>query len=111
MKRIAGLFGAILLVAAFGAPVVLAADEELPTTGRVVMASAATSRCLPASRQMSFVANGDADIAGTVNSLTVIDGTRRSVPRLSSTSSSSVAAWRSKTDRRSSVTSDRSSRP
>jgi hypothetical protein len=75
MKRMAGLFGAILLVAAFGAPVVLAADEELPTTGRVVMAFGGDI-AVPAGEQADvvFVANGDADIAGTVNTLTVIDG-------------------------------------
>ena len=75
MKRLAGLFGAILLVAAFGAPVVLAADEELPTTGRVLMAFGGDIS-VPAGEQADvvFVANGDADIAGTVNTLTVIDG-------------------------------------
>ena len=37
MKRLAGLFGAFLLVATFAAPVI-AADEDLPNTGRVLMA-------------------------------------------------------------------------
>ena len=75
MKRLAGLFGAILLVAAFGAPVVLAADEDLPHTGRVLMAFGGDI-AVPAGEQADvvFVANGDADIAGTVNTLTVIDG-------------------------------------
>ena len=75
MKRMAGLFGAILLIAAFGAPVVLAADEDLPNTGRVLMAFGGDI-AVPAGDQADvvFVANGDADIAGTVKTLTVIDG-------------------------------------
>ena len=75
MKRMAGLFGAILLIAAFGAPVVLAADEDLPNTGRVLMAFGGDI-AVPSGEQADvvFVANGDADIAGTVNTLTVIDG-------------------------------------
>jgi hypothetical protein len=75
MKRLAGLFGAVVLVAAIGAPVVLAADEDLPTTGRVLMAFGGDI-AVPAGEQADvvFVANGDADIAGTVNTLTVIDG-------------------------------------
>jgi hypothetical protein len=75
MKRMAGLFGAILLIAAFSAPVVLAADEELPTTGRVVMAFGGDIAVAAGEQaDVVFVANGDADIAGTVNTLTVIDG-------------------------------------
>jgi hypothetical protein len=76
MKRMAGLFGAILVVAAFAAPVALAADEELPATGRVLMAFNGDIS-VPAGEQADvvFVANGDADIAGTVNTVTVINGT------------------------------------
>ena len=76
MKRIAGLFGAILLLAAIGAPAVLAANEQLPATGRVLMAFNGDI-AVPAGEQADvvFVANGDADIAGTVNTVTVINGT------------------------------------
>jgi len=75
MKRMAGLFGAILLLTAFAAPVVMAADEDLPNTGRVLMAFGGDIS-VPAGEQADvvFVANGDADIAGTVNTLTVIEG-------------------------------------
>jgi hypothetical protein len=75
MKRLAGLFGAILIVAIIGAPVVLAADEGLPHTGRVVMAFGG-DLAVRADEQADvvFVANGDADIAGTINTLTVIEG-------------------------------------
>jgi len=75
MKRLAGLFGAILVVAAFAAPVALAANEALPHTGRVLMAFGGDI-ALPVGEQADvvFVVNGDADIAGTVNTLTVIDG-------------------------------------
>ena len=75
MKRLAGLFGAILIVALIGAPVVLAADEALPHTGRVLMAFGGDV-AVPVGEQADvvFVANGDADIAGTVSTLTVIDG-------------------------------------
>ena len=75
MKRLAGLFGAILLVAAFAAPVAMAADEALPHTGRVLMAFGGDIS-VPVGEQADvvFVVNGDADIAGTVNTLTVIDG-------------------------------------
>ena len=76
MKRVAGLFGAILLLAAIGAPAVLAANEQLPATGRVLMAFNGDI-AVPAGEQADvvFVANGDADIAGTVNTVTVINGT------------------------------------
>ena len=75
MKRLAGLFGAMLVVAAFAAPVAMGADEALPHTGRVLMAFNGDI-ALPAGEQADvvFVANGDAHIAGTVNTLTVIDG-------------------------------------
>ena len=75
MKCLAGLFGAILVVAAFAAPVAMAADEALPHTGRVLMAFGGDIS-VPGGEQADvvFVVNGDADIAGTVNTLTVIDG-------------------------------------
>ena len=76
MKRLAALFGAIVLVAAFAAPVALAADEALPHTGRVLMAFGGDIS-VPAGEQADvvLVVNGDAVIGGTVNVLTVIDGT------------------------------------
>jgi hypothetical protein len=74
MKRMAGLFGAFLLVAAFAAPVI-AANGDLPNTGRVLMAFGGDI-AVPVGEQADvvFVANGDAVIAGTVNTLTVIEG-------------------------------------
>jgi hypothetical protein len=76
MKRMAALFGVILVLAAMAAPAVLAADENLPHTGRVLMAFNGDI-AVPAGEQADvvFVVTGDADIAGTVNTLTVIDGT------------------------------------
>jgi hypothetical protein len=76
MKRLAALFGAIVLVAAFAAPVALAADAALPHTGRVLMAFGGDIS-VPAGEQADvvLVVNGDAVIGGTVNVLTVIDGT------------------------------------
>ena len=76
MRRLAALLGVGLLIAAIGAPVALAADESLPTSGRVLMAFGGDIS-VPAGEQADvvFVVNGDADIAGTVNVLTVIDGT------------------------------------
>ena len=75
MRRILTLFPLFLLLAAFAAPVALAADEDLPNTGRVLMAFGGDI-ALPVGEQADvvFVANGDADIAGTVNTLTVIEG-------------------------------------
>ena len=75
MKRLAGLFAAVLVAAAFAAPVVMAANEDLPNTGRVLMAFGGDIS-VPVGEQADvvFVANGDADIAGTVKTLTVIDG-------------------------------------
>ena len=76
MKRIAALFASLVFIAAISAPVALAADEALPHSGRVLMAFGGDI-ALPAGEQADvvFVANGDADIAGTVNTLTVIQGT------------------------------------
>ena len=75
MKRLAGLLGAILVVALFAVPIAMAADETLPHTGRVLMAFGGDIS-VPVGEQADvvFVVNGDADIAGTVNTLTVIDG-------------------------------------
>ena len=76
MKRLAGLFGALLLIATVDAPVVLAADEALPHSGRVLMAFGGDI-AVPAGEQADvvFVVGGEADVGGTVNVLTVIDGT------------------------------------
>ena len=77
MRRILTLFPLFLLLAAIvGAPVALAADEDLPHSGRVLMAFGGDI-ALPVGEQADvvFVVNGDADIAGTVNTLTVIEGT------------------------------------
>jgi hypothetical protein len=76
MKRLAALVASLVFIAAIAAPVALAADEALPHSGRVLMAFGGDI-ALPAGEQADvvFVANGDADIAGTVNTLTVIEGT------------------------------------
>jgi hypothetical protein len=76
MRRLAALVGAGLLIAAIGAPVALAADDTLPHSGRVLMAFDGDIS-VPAGEQADvvLVVKGDADIAGTVNVLTVIDGT------------------------------------
>jgi len=75
MKRFAGLLGAVLLIAAIGAPAVLAADPQPTESGRVLMAFNGDIS-VPAGEQADvvFVVRGDADIQGTVNVLTVIDG-------------------------------------
>jgi hypothetical protein len=75
MKRFAALFASLVFIAAIAAPVALAADETLPHSGRVLMAFGGDI-AVPAGEQADvvFVADGDADIAGTVNTLTVIDG-------------------------------------
>jgi hypothetical protein len=76
MKRLAALFASLAFIAAIAAPVALAADESLPQTGRVLMAFGGDI-AVPVGEQADvvLVANGDADIAGTVNTLTVIEGT------------------------------------
>ena len=76
MKRLAALIASLVFIAAIAAPVALAADEALPHSGRVLMAFGGDI-ALPADEQADvvLVVNGDADIAGTVNTLTVIDGT------------------------------------
>jgi hypothetical protein len=76
MRRIASLAAAILLIAAVGAPAVLAADDQATAGGRVLMAFNGDIS-VPAGEHADvvFVANGDADIAGSVDVLTVIDGT------------------------------------
>jgi hypothetical protein len=75
MRRIAALFGVVLLLVAIGAPVALAADESLPHSGRVLMAFNGDV-AVPAGEQADvvLVVQGDAHIAGTVNTLTIIDG-------------------------------------
>lgn len=75
MKRFAALIASLVFIAALAAPVALAAEETLPHSGRVLMAFGGDI-AVPAGEQADvvFVANGDADIAGTVNTLTVIEG-------------------------------------
>ena len=70
MKRFAALFASLAFITAIAAPVALAADETLPHSGRVLMAFGGDIT-VPAGEQADvvFVANGDADIAGTVEKL------------------------------------------
>jgi hypothetical protein len=75
MKRLFVLLAALVL--ALGLPgSALAADEELPHTGRVLFV-AGGDITVGADEQADavIVINGDAYIAGTVNSLVVVDGT------------------------------------
>ena len=76
MKRLATLFGAIVIVAAVAAPAVLAAEPEFPHTGRVLMAFGGDID-VPAGQQADvvIVGQGDALISGTVNAIVVMDGT------------------------------------
>jgi hypothetical protein len=76
MKRFAALFASLVFITAIAAPVALAADETLPPSGRVLMAFGGDIT-VPAGEQADvvLVANGDAAIHGTVNTLTVIEGT------------------------------------
>jgi hypothetical protein len=75
MKRFAALFASLVFIAAIAAPVALAADETLPHSGRVLMAFGGDIAVAAGEQaDVVFVANGDADIAGTVNTLTVIEG-------------------------------------
>ena len=76
MRRILTLLPLIVFVAVIaGAPVALAADQALPHSGRVLMAFGGDI-AVPAGEQADvvLVVDGDADIAGTVNTLTVIEG-------------------------------------
>lgn len=75
MRRCAALFASLLVIAALGAPVVLAADGELSHSGRVLMAFGG-DMTVPAGEQADivFVADGDALVSGQVNTVVVIDG-------------------------------------
>jgi hypothetical protein len=75
MRRLPGLLGAALLVALLGVPAVLAAEPDLPHTGRVVMAFNGDIT-IPAGEQADavIVGQGEAVIGGTVNTLVVLDG-------------------------------------
>jgi hypothetical protein len=75
MKKIFMLI-AVLALALGMTSVALAADEELPHTGRVVFVAGGDIE-VAADEQADavIVINGDARIAGTVNSLVVVDGT------------------------------------
>ena len=75
MRRFAALAGATLLGVALGAPAVLAAEPELPHSGRVLMAFGGDID-VPAGEQADvvLVGQGDALVAGTVNAVVVLDG-------------------------------------
>ena len=75
MKRLFVLLAALVL--ALGIPgSALAAEEELPHTGRVLfVAGGDISVGADEQADAVIVINGDAYIAGTVNSLVVVDGT------------------------------------
>jgi len=74
MKKLVMVFGVILLILAFGAPV-LAADGELQP-GERVLVSVQGDVALPAGEHAAVVVvvQGDALIEGTVGSLTVVGG-------------------------------------
>lgn len=76
MRRLAALFASLLVIAALGAPVVLAADSGLSHSGRVLMAFGG-DLTVPAGEQADvvFVADGDALVSGQVNAVVVIEGT------------------------------------
>jgi hypothetical protein len=76
MKRLAATLGALLVVAALAAPVVLAADTDLSHTGRVVMAFGG-DLTVPAGEQadVAIVGDGDIVVSGQVNTVVVLDGT------------------------------------
>src|ERR687897_212709 len=75
MKRLFVLLAVVALALGL-AGTVLAADEELPHTGRVVFVAGGDIE-IGAGEQADavIVINGDARISGTVNSLVVVDGT------------------------------------
>jgi hypothetical protein len=76
MRRLAAFFASLFVIAALGAPVVLAADSELSHSGRVLMAFGG-DMTVPAGEQADvvFVADGDALVSGQVNTVVVIEGT------------------------------------
>jgi hypothetical protein len=74
MKKVFMLIG-VLALALGMTSVALAADEELPHTGRVLfVAGGDVDVAADEQADSVIVINGDARIAGTVNSLVVIDG-------------------------------------
>jgi hypothetical protein len=76
MKRLVALVGATLLVLGLAAPAVLAAQPDLPHTGRVLMAFGG-DLTVPAGELADavIVVQGDTIVSGQVNTLVVIDGT------------------------------------
>ena len=76
MTRLAALAGALLLVLGLGAPAVLAAEPDLPHSGRVLMAFGG-DLTVPAGEQADavMVFGGDTVISGKVNAVVVVDGT------------------------------------
>lgn len=75
MRRMVALVGALLLLLVVAAPA-LAADPTLPQTGRVLI-SIEGDLTVPAGDQADavIVIEGNASIAGTVNAVTVVNGT------------------------------------
>lgn len=75
MKRLLALSGAVLLLAAVAAPAVQAADPALPHTDRVVMAFSGDIEIREGEQaDVVIVGDGDALIAGTVETLVVFEG-------------------------------------
>src|SRR6476646_8846296 len=75
MRRILGFAGGLLLAWMLLVPAVIAADPNLPHTGRVLL-SLGGDIVLPAGEQADVVVvvNGNAVIKGTVTTLVVVDG-------------------------------------
>lgn len=76
LKRIGALAATAFLVLSLAVPVVLAADEALPHTGRVLV-SVRGDVTLPAGEHADtvVVVEGRATIRGEVNTIVVVDGT------------------------------------
>src|SRR5512141_1126090 len=75
MKRLLSALAAVMVLAIWVAPV-LAASDELPHSGRVLMAFGG-GLVVPAGERADvvFVVNGHAEVLGRVNSVVVVDGT------------------------------------
>jgi len=76
VKRIAALIGVSLLAIGIAAPVVLAAQPDLPHTGRVLMAFGG-DLTVPTGELADAVVivGGDVSIGGQVNAVVIVDGT------------------------------------
>ena len=75
MKRIIAVIGSLLLALVLVAPAALAADETLPHTGRVLIATEG-DLTVPVGEHADLVvvAGGTATILGEVNTVVVSDG-------------------------------------